>query len=187
MKPFFVDNIVSDINQDLIQDIVIYEKIVDWRLLFHQKDQIKQNVILSHFLIHDGEVKSNLYTSIHNTGVIVETVSKVKDAMDLWSIQTSCIDMIISHPLEEYTSFYKESDVILTSVYCCTDEPSEIIVYKNKKLQSYAPVELKKGRAIIFDGQCEYKIRNPQHNNILPVITTTFLHLDNVENVKNIE
>lgn len=187
MKPFFVDNIISDIKQDLIEDVIIYEKIVDWRLLFHEKDRAKQDILFSHFLIHDGEVKSNLYTSIHNTGLIVESTNRVKDIMDLWSIQTSCIDLLVSNPSEEYTTFYKESNVVLTSIYCCVEEDSEIIIYKNKNLQSYAPIQYKKGRVIFLDGQSEYKIKNPQQNNLLPVITTTFSHLDDIENVKNVE
>lgn len=187
MKPFFVDNIISDVKQDLIEDILIYEKIVDWRMLFHQKDQTKQNIMFSHFLVHDGEVKSDLYTSIHNTGVVVESMNKVKDSMDLWTIRTLCVDMLISNPIEEYTSFYKEPNTVLTSVYCCIDEDSEIVVYKNKNLQSYAPIKCKKGRVIFLDGQSEYKIKNPQHNNIFPVITTTFSHLDDIHNIKNIE
>jgi hypothetical protein len=93
-------NVVDEVVQDLLQDHLLFNRIVDWRLITDEKDLTKY--IFKNHIVHNMKVLSSTYAGICKT----KLVDKVYDILPLntgtWAIQRGFIDFIPQGYNQEY-------------------------------------------------------------------------------------
>lgn len=156
---FIFKNVVNEVVQDILQDHLLFDRIVDWRLMTDGNDLTKYT--FKNHIVHNMKVLSSLYNVIRKTKLVDNIYELLPPNTGTWAIQRGFIDFIPQGHEQEYSrdkvfTPSDETDLRLTekidpsashmAVYFLNDSNAVITCAEEETLPSCV-----KGSVALFD------------------------------------
>jgi hypothetical protein len=96
-----IDNVVDQLVQDVLEDHVLLNRVVDWRLVVDSDDMSKYT--FKNHIVHNMKVLSPLYNVIGKANIIDKIYALLPSNTGTWAIERGFLEFLPQGHVQEYT------------------------------------------------------------------------------------